>query len=200
MASGLGRRFGGNKLLAKLNGKPLAAWILDATEGIFAHRVVVTRHDEIVQLCTTRGVEVIRHDLPYRSDTVRLGVQALQGGENLKGILFCSGDQPLLRRESIQAILQAAESDSESILQAAWQGTIGAPMLFPAWAFEELQHLPQGKGGNVIAKKNPERVRFVEVQEQAELKDVDCPEDLEELERYLEQKERNVSSSGFTDI
>ena len=45
MASGLGRRFGGNKLLAELGGKPLLQWVLDATQGMFGcRRVVVTRH------------------------------------------------------------------------------------------------------------------------------------------------------------
>ena len=35
MASGLGKRFGGNKLLARLKGRPLIQYALDATEGIF---------------------------------------------------------------------------------------------------------------------------------------------------------------------
>ena len=54
MASGLGRRFGGGKLLAKLEGKPLIEWTLDATEGIFRQRIVVTRHREVETLCRER--------------------------------------------------------------------------------------------------------------------------------------------------
>ena len=42
MASGLGRRFGSNKLLADFGGEPMICRILDATEGIFRRRVVVT--------------------------------------------------------------------------------------------------------------------------------------------------------------
>ena len=45
-----------------------------------------------------RAVAVVLHDLPLRSDTVRLGLQAL--GE-AAGCLFCPGDQPLLRRETV---------------------------------------------------------------------------------------------------
>ena len=77
MASGLGRRFGGNKLLAELGGKPLIRWVLDVTEGLFARRVVVTRHPEIEALCRRQGVEALLHGLPWRSGTVRLGLEAL---------------------------------------------------------------------------------------------------------------------------
>ena len=40
MASGVGRRFGGNKLMADFQGKPLLQYALEATEGIFARRIV----------------------------------------------------------------------------------------------------------------------------------------------------------------
>ena len=44
MASGLGRRFGGNKLMAELNGRPLAAHALAlAAAPVFAERIAVTR-------------------------------------------------------------------------------------------------------------------------------------------------------------
>ena len=79
MASGLGKRFGGNKLMAEFEGAPLIQRTLDATEGIFARRVVVTRHREVEELCRRQGVPVVFHALPHRSDTVRLGLEALSG-------------------------------------------------------------------------------------------------------------------------
>ena len=69
-----------------------------ATEGLFDARVVVTRHREVANLARERGIAVVLHDLPLRSDTVRLGLQAV--GE-AAGCLFCPGDQPLLRRETV---------------------------------------------------------------------------------------------------
>ena len=46
MASGLGRRFGGSKLLAELDGVPLLGRALAATDGLFERRIVVTRSAE----------------------------------------------------------------------------------------------------------------------------------------------------------
>lgn len=179
MASGLGMRFGGNKLMVDFGGQPMIAQVLDATEGIFARRVVVTRHADVEAFCKARGVVAVLHDMPHRSDTVRLGLQAM--GTDLDGCLFCPGDQPLLSRETIMSFVQRAEQENEVIWRAACGDRVGAPVLFPKWTFPELLNLPEGKGGNVLVKKYPEQVRTVPVRDEFELWDVDTPEDLKRL-------------------
>lgn len=178
MASGLGRRFGGNKLMADFRGKPLICRILDATEGIFSRRVVVTRHADVARLCESRGIQTVLHDLPHRSDTVRLGLEAMS---EMDRCLFTTADQPLLRKETIAALLLASANAKERIWRTICNGTPGSPVIFPKWAFSELRNLPEGKGGGVIIKKYPERLHTVNVRDMYELKDIDSPEDLEEL-------------------
>lgn len=178
MASGLGRRFGGNKLMADFHGQPLICRILDATEGIFAQRVVVTRHEAVEQLCQARGIRTVLHDLPHRSDTVRLGLEALDGVERC---MFTPADQPLLQRDTIAALALASADAPDLMWRTACDGTPGSPVVFPHWAFAELQNLPEGKGGGVLTKKYPERLRTVNVRDMDELRDVDSPEDLQAL-------------------
>ena len=178
MASGLGRRFGGNKLLADFHGEPLICRILDATEGIFAQRVVVTRSGEVAALCRNRGIRTVLHSLPHRSDTVRLGLEAMPG---IDRCMFATADQPLLRRDTVAALALASANDPDSIWRTIFDGTPGSPVAFPQWAFPELENLPEGKGGGVVIKKYPERLRTVSVRDMYELKDVDSPEDLMEL-------------------
>lgn len=178
LASGLGKRFGGNKLMAPFRGTPLICQALDATEGIFARRIVVTRHEDVAALCRERNVDVIVHDLPGRNDTVRLGLEKIG---NVAGCLFCPGDQPLLKRETVEALALSAVDDPESIWRPCFAGMPGAPVLFPLWAFPELLTMPQGKGGGFVAKKYPQRVRMLPVGDVYELRDVDTVEDLEEL-------------------
>lgn len=80
MASGLGKRFGSNKLMADFNGKPLITRILSATDGpLFAARIVVTRSPEVESLCREREIPVLLHTMPYRNHTVKLGLSALLG-------------------------------------------------------------------------------------------------------------------------
>lgn len=178
MASGLGKRFGSNKLLADFHGKPMIQQILDATEGIFAQRVVVTRTPEVADLCEKRGIRTVLHNQPHRSDTVRLGLEAMP---EIERCMFTPADQPLLHTDTVAALALASTNEPDSIWRPVCEGVHGSPVVFPKWSFEELMHLPEGKGGGVVIKKYPERLRTVTVQDIYELKDVDCPEDLEEL-------------------
>ena len=187
MASGAGVRFGGNKLMAELCGEPLVGHVVRATDGLFDRRVVVTRHADVAAVCETLGAQVILHDEPGRNDTVRLGMEAMDGCDT---VTFVQGDQPLIRPVSIAALLRAAERDATRCLSACiWRtcfdGVPGAPVLFPSWAFDELRSLPRGKGGGFVAKMHAEYVRTIEVSSEWELFDVDTRDDLQRLQAYV---------------
>lgn len=184
MASGQGKRFGGNKLMASFGGKPLLCRVLDATEGIFLRRVVVTCHSDVAELCWQRQIPAVLHSLPHRSDTVRLGLDAVDSG--LSGCMFCPGDQPLLSRETVLNMARLAAREPEQIWRLAWEGTAGSPVFFPAWAVPQLRALPQGKGGKVILQNNPGQVRLAPARNACELWDVDSPDDLKMLSDCLE--------------
>ena len=178
MASGLGKRFGGNKLMADFHGKPMIQRTLDATEGLFTHRVVVTRHESVAALCREQGVEVVLHDLPGRNDTVRLGLEALG---DVDCCMFLPGDQPLLRRETVALLLETWKENQGGILRLAYEDTEGSPVLFPAWSFPELKSLPEGKGGGFVIRNHPNEVLRVFAANPFELADADTPETLELL-------------------
>ena len=183
MASGQGKRFGSNKLMADFGGEPMICRVLKATQGIFDRRVVVTRYAEVAQICRERGIEVVLHDLPLRSDTVRLGLEALG---DVDGCLFCPGDQPLLRRDTVRKLVRSWEDARSFIWRTACEGVPGSPVLFPAWAFDMLLNLPEGKGGGYVLNQNPDRVRCLAVADNRELMDVDTPQQLAQLQAELE--------------
>lgn len=178
MASGLGKRFGGNKLMADFHGSPMILRVLHATEGLFDRRVVVTRHADVAQLCREMGVEVVLHELPFRSDTVRLGLEAVGDADVC---MFCPADQPLLRRETVAMLLENWKTSREQIVRPFFEETQGSPVLFPRWVFPELLDLPEGKGGGVVIRNHPEAVLEVPIRDPFELADADTPEMLETL-------------------
>lgn len=182
MASGEGRRFGGNKLMAEFDGCPMICRALAATEGVFARRVVVTRHESVAVLCKEMGVECVLHDQPLRSDTVRIGLDALG---DVDSCLFCPGDQPLLRQETVASMALAARNAPTAIWRASSGDTAATPVLFPKELFPELQTLPAGKGGGWLIGQHPEWVRLLPVTTPAELMDADTPEELEQLKSLL---------------
>lgn len=192
MASGMGKRFGSNKLLADFGGKPLIHYILEATgNGLFDKRVVVTRHSEVVRICEDMGVPVILHDFPGRNDTVRLGLEYLTKGNQaaLAGCMFCPADQPLIRRETLETLVLSFLASPGSIYRPAYFSEEsmqpGSPVLFDHKFFPELLTLPQDKGGGFVAKKYPEQIRYIPVRDSFELLDVDTPEMLRNLTLLL---------------
>lgn len=182
MASGMGTRFGGNKLMTEVGGMPLIQHVLRSTKGLFAKCIVVTRHSDVARLSDKLGVEAILHSEPRRNDTVRLGMEKMTSCDTAT---FVQGDQPLVSANSLAALLRGAEGHPDCIWRASFRGTPGAPVLFPAWTFNELRSLPPGKGGGVVAKAHKERVRTIEVSSKWELFDVDTPDDLRILQEHL---------------
>ena len=195
MASGLARRFGSNKLLADFGSRPLLCRALKVTATpALAARVVVTRSAEVKALCDAQAVPCLLHSLPGRNDTVRLGLEALLSElPGLAGCIFLPGDQPLLRKESLEAMARdfsALDEKERAILRLGFRaedGTerLGSPVLFGSSYFGALCSLPEGKGGGVVIRQHPESVQAVYAARQEELEDADTAEELERLRKFL---------------
>lgn len=182
MASGLGQRFGGNKLMAPLGDKPLLAWVLEATQGVFARRVVVTRSPQTAAFCRAWGAEVLLHALPARSDTVALGLRAL--GSGLAGCAFCQGDQPLVSRRACSPWPWRPSAGPFTSFAWPGRGREALPCSFPP---------PVGGAGRSAPRQrrrpcdsdHPHQVRLVPAQAPQELWDVDSQEDLARFLPFL---------------
>lgn len=186
MASGLGRRFGGNKLMENLGDKPLIKWVMDSTEGLFDRRIVVTRSEDVKALCDSLNIQCILHALPNRNDTVRLGLSEIK--EEIDCCFFMPGDQPLISKESITKLILAVNNNEDSndmIVRTSYGDTACSPMGFQKKYFDELLELPEGKGGNWIAQNHPEKVCTVDVQNEYELWDIDTVADLEKVKNVI---------------
>lgn len=198
MASGLAKRFGSNKLLAEFDRKPLLCRAFAVTAGL--HRVVVTRSTEVQALCEECGIPVLHHALPFRSDTVRLGLEyLLTQFPAMSGCVFLPGDQPLLTRKTLCGMAAAfcAQPEKRSRIFRLCEpqsGAPGSPVLFGADYFEELRSLPEGKGGGVVVKRHAEKVTLFPAGHPAELMDADTPSMLSALENLWKNEELRMEN------
>lgn len=176
MASGVSKRFGSNKLLQNLAGKTLIDRVLELTEGeLFEQRVVVTRTEEVAFICKEKNIPVILHTYPNRNEAVKLGIEYLK---EMDGWVFCPCDQPLLKRKSLENLLDVPYIHDDLIARLHWEDSVGTPIFFGRKYYEELCNLPEKKGGSYVAKQHPENVKLVTVLDEKELWDLDTPEDL----------------------
>jgi molybdenum cofactor cytidylyltransferase len=135
----------------------------------------------VAKLCQEHGVKVVLHDLPNRSDTVRLGLEALG---DMDACMFLPADQPLLRPETVSLLVSRWENNQQGIVRPFYEDTPGSPVLFPAWTFPQLRNLPEGKGGGWVMKQYPESVEAVQIANPYELMDADTPQTLDVLKQY----------------
>ena len=178
LASGAGRRFGGNKLLAPVEGTPLIQRALEAVPAaLFCRAAVCSPYPEVLALAGERGFLPLYNHRAREgiSTSIRLGLSALG---DMDGVLFAVCDQPYLAANSVIRILDAFRKSPASICALAWAGVRGNPVLFPAELFPALSALTGDTGGGAVVKAHRDRLLLVEAGSPAELRDVDTPADL----------------------
>ncbi len=124
LAAGAGRRFGGQKLLARLDGRPILRHVLDAlaAAGVDAPIVVIRpRARAVPALLAGRGAEVVVNPTPEAglASSLRVGWAAAFGPRTAgtatktrqrrpaQAVLIVLGDQPRLRPAIVRRLLDA---------------------------------------------------------------------------------------------
>lgn len=181
LAAGKSVRFGANKLLAPLAGKQLLEHILDAIPTpCFSQVVAVVSDPEVEALCRHHGVKTVAYEGGPQSQSIRLGLEAVQ---NAEGCLFVLGDQPLCSTGSIRRLVSAFQAQPQLVHRLAYQGKPSSPTLFPAHLFPALMELAGEHGGMAAVGDTP--VLYTEAAGPQELWDADTPEKLARIQQYL---------------
>ncbi len=184
LAAGQGRRFGGAKQLAEIDGVPMARRSVKIVLNTEVGEVVVVGGYQADQL--RRVLQGLPITFVENSDwaeglasSVRAGLGALDPG--VEAVLFCLGDQPLLQSSTVDLLLRSHRDHPESIIVPVFEGSRGNPVLFPRKFFAELSALKGDVGGRQVAARWPEAVVEITVNDPGILVDVDRPEDLATL-------------------
>lgn len=182
MAAGNARRFGENKLAAQLQGRSLILRTLEAVPGELMERVVVvTQYPEVMRMAEEFHFAAVHNPHPDYgiSHTIELGLTGLR---DCDGVLFLVSDQPLLKRESVAALVELWKQQPDRIAALGHNGVRGNPCLFPARFFPELMELQEDRGGSTVIRRHEECLMLLETEPQ-ELYDVDTVEALERLKQ-----------------
>ena len=86
-------------------------------------------------------------------------------------------DHPLVRAETITALIASFRTDPVPIIIAAHQGKRGHPVLFSRQVYVELLAAPLEKGAKVVVRKDPARVRQVPLDDPGIVADIDTPQE-----------------------
>ena len=180
LAAGTSTRFGSTKQLVRVQGKTLVQHALDAAIGAgLSDVVVVLGHEaEAVEASLTLPptARVVRNPRyrEGRSSSLTSGLGACDPETDAAVVLL--GDQPGIRDHHVRALISAFEALPAEALRLRFRDGPG-PALLARSIWPEITALAGDVGAGALLDGQPERVRWVEIDEDAP-RDVDTPEDL----------------------
>lgn len=187
LAAGRSIRFGGNKLITPLAGRPVLSWVLSRLPRDQLQQIsVVVSSPEVAELCQTAGLPYLLYKGGTQSDSIRLGISTM---EQTDGCMFVMGDQPLCSRRSMAALLDTFRLHPEAVVRLSYQGRPCSPVVFPRRCYPNLAALSGEQGGIAAVRGLGLEFFFVESEDESELWDTDTQEELCRIEHYLQIRE-----------
>jgi molybdenum cofactor cytidylyltransferase len=163
LAAGFSRRYGpDNKLIAIIDGKPLARHTLDLVTGLQAKGVIrriffVSACAEVAALAEGLPVTLVHNPHPELGQqmSIRLALEAASQ-DSAAYYLFCPCDQPHLTPAAVERIFAARSPGC--IVEPRIDGQPASPKLFPASLVPELLALPPHTPPRTLLATHMERV------------------------------------------
>jgi molybdenum cofactor cytidylyltransferase len=106
--------------------------------------------------------------------SIHRGLGALQG--RLDAVLVWPVDHPLVKRETVDAMIAAFRAGSPPIVVPTYEGRRGHPVLFAARLIPELLAADPSKGARAVVHAHEDRLELA-VDDPGVLSDIDTPED-----------------------
>ncbi len=180
LGAGESKRMGVNKLSLPWGRKTILEHCFETLLRSKVQEVVIVlshRNKEIKNLFQGPKVKVVVNPYSKRgmSTSIRKGLEAIHPRSD--GILVALGDQPFLKRRTINALIRAFDQGREGIIIPSFQGKNGHPVIFHRRYKKELLNLKGDVGGRSVIEKHPEDVRVVPIKSQGVVKDVDTWQD-----------------------
>ena len=179
LGAGESKRMGVNKLSLPLGKKTVFEHCLDTLLRSNVKEVVVVLNNRTKRMLQFRGkrAKVIMnpHYREGMSTSIRRGIRATD--PNSQGILIALGDQPLLQKRTINALIRAFGQKRGSIVLPSYRGRGGHPVLFDRCYKKMLLSLQGDVGGKSIIERDPGNVIKVRTKSEAVIKDIDTWKD-----------------------
>jgi molybdenum cofactor cytidylyltransferase len=184
LAAGAGTRFGGGKLTALYQGRPLVAWALDAALAAPVSDIVVAIGDDpfleqaVHEWDIHAEARVVKVAEPARGMGASLAAAARAVPADVDGLFVFLGDMPRIG-PAIAPDLALALPDRSGVVAPVHRGRRGHPVLFGGDWLPALRALDGDVGAQALLRQAGSRFVLVETDEPGVLFDVDRREDLE---------------------
>ena len=178
-------RFGGDrpKQLARLRGRPLLAYALDAAHASSLTPIVVVVSDDSVAAAVHDAIDavVVRNEDPEVgiATSLHAALGALDAEPDVDAVVVGLADQPLVGAEAFRRVAAAYDAGAR-LAVATYGGERGNPVLIGRAHWPEALALRGDEGARVLLRRHG--AAAVPCDGTGEPTDVDTPDDLAALE------------------
>ena len=186
LAAGLSRRYGSDKRLADIGtGKPLLEQTLAQIVEADMAFLVVLRHDDLDYIDELTEKYPRGHFVRCPESALGMGYSLSFGVEQARfrrftGIVVALGDMPGVEPATYRAVGRQLKSDN--IIVPRHQERTGNPVGFGSDFFDELKSIRGDRGAKEVWQNHPDRVEYLDLQDQGILIDIDIPDDIARLD------------------
>ena len=190
LAAGQSSRMGGtNKLLAEVDGVPMLVRAVNAALASKAATVTVVLGHEAEQaeaLLAGRRIDIVRNPdfAQGMSTSLRAGIAALPPEAEAAVVLLA--DMPRVSAVQVDRVIDAFERKQPAIVVPQRNGRRGNPILWPREFFAPMQAVGGDQGARGLLEEHPQRIRSVDMDDDAIHADVDTPDNLQALKKLLD--------------
>lgn len=192
LGAGEGKRMGKEKLLLPLGTKSIIERVLEVVKSSCLGKIFLVIRPEdkkIINIGKKWGVEIVFNPDFYKGLSTSIHKALLKiDSQDIEGFFLILGDLPFITPSIINQLILSFSPGKDEIVVPYYKGKRGNPVLFDISWKEELMTVTGDIGGRVLIKTHPEKVKKVEISDDAIILDIDGEED------YLKAKKRfNVS-------
>ena len=184
LAAGYGTRFGSNKLLHPVNGKPMYLHVLEHLASAVHNDssghdlLVVTQYPEICRKTQELSIRSVINPDPSRgiSSSLQTGIMDLaERGQAKAGdyFVFFQADQPFLSKMLIEQFLSEVRERKPLCAAVSVKGTPISPCAFRGELIPDLMSLSGESGGKRVIKDHIGSCFLFETEDAEQLADID---------------------------
>jgi Uncharacterized MobA-related protein len=182
LAAGRSTRFGGDKLLAPLHGRPVLFWSAAALAAAVDALYVVVPSGDAARIAALAGLPAVLVEHAGRDagmgSSIGAGVAALP--PSAEAVVIALGDQPAIVPAVVARLCERWRAGGAAAVVPSYRDGRGPPVLFGRASFDALRSLSGDVGARSVLDALGDAVTTVAVAEVAPM-DVDTPDVLRRL-------------------
>jgi molybdenum cofactor cytidylyltransferase len=180
LAAGAGRRFGGDKMLAEVDGMPLIRHAASAYAELCGQvTVVISSDDRLREALAGLPADIVVN--PGADEGIASSIRAAVGhSRSHPALMIALGDEPRVDRGLVMQVMQLWHQTRAPVVVPKYSGEPGHPVLFDEATYDDLLTLRGDRGAKSLIERYGASVRSVDVGGSRPV-DIDTTKDLEKL-------------------